>query len=329
MRAPEFWTGRSTGARIVGALLSPFGHLYGAQTRRAARRARPVRTQALVICVGNLTAGGAGKTPVALCLAEVLKERGRRVFFLTRGYGGRLTGPLRVEPTLHTAAEVGDEALLLALSAPTIVARDRAEGALMADRLGAEVIIMDDGFQNFGLLKDLSLVVVDGAAAFGNGRVIPAGPLREPVREGLGRADAVILMGAGKPDLQSFDGPVLRAEIEPASPESLRGREVVAFAGIGRPEKFFASLETMGAAVKAAKAFGDHHLYSAGALRQLRRSAKRHDALLVTTEKDYVRIPAAERQGIVPVPVRVRFAEPPALTALLDSLAYRRELSQG
>jgi tetraacyldisaccharide 4'-kinase len=328
MRAPEFWTSKTRRARALAALLSPLGGFYAARTHRAARRARPFRPQASVICVGNLTAGGAGKTPVALRLGEMLQQRGRTVFFLTRGYGGRLSGPIRVEPSLHGAAEVGDEALLLAACAPTILARDRAEGAVMADRLGAEIVIMDDGFQNFALTKDLSLLVIDGRTGFGNGRVIPAGPLRESVRDGLARADAVIVMGDGKPDLHRFDGPVLHAHIAPAAPESLRGREVMAFAGIGRPEKFFASLEQMGAVVKTTKGYADHHIYRARELQRLRDAAKRRDVLLVTTEKDYARIPAVERQDIVPVPVQVRFAEEAAAEALLDSLAFKRELSQ-
>jgi tetraacyldisaccharide 4'-kinase len=328
MRAPEFWTRKTPRGRALAVLLSPFAGIYAARTRRAARRARPLRAQATVVCVGNLTAGGTGKTPLALRLGDMLKQRGRTVFFLTRGYGGRLAGPIRVEATLHGAAEVGDEALLLAGCAPTIVARDRAEGALMADRLGAEVVIMDDGFQNFTLTKDLSLLVVDGRTGFGNGHVIPAGPLRESVRDGLARADAVIVMGDGKPDLHGFHGSVLHARIEPAAPESLRGREVVAFAGIGQPEKFFASLTQMGAVVKTTRSFSDHHIYRPRELRHLRRAAKKRDALLVTTEKDLVRIPAAQRQGILPVPVEVRFAEPAAIETLLDSLAIKRELSQ-
>lgn len=277
---------------------------------------RPLRVAAKVICVGNLTAGGSGKTPVAIAIAELLK--GRRIFFLTRGYGGRLAGPHQVAPD-DNAADVGDEALLLARVAPTIVARDRALGAMLAVRLGAEVIVMDDGHQNFSLAKDLSLVVVDGESGFGNGRVIPAGPLREPVAQGLARADAVIVMGGGDP-VPGFQGPVLHARLA-AGAHGLAGRRVYAFAGIGRPEKFLATLRAEGAGIAGSRFFPDHHVYDVMELVGVRSQALAANALPVTTEKDLARLPPDQRAGIAVLPVRAVFDAPDAMARLLDSKA--------
>jgi tetraacyldisaccharide 4'-kinase len=292
MRAPEFWKHRGLAARM----LAPLGALYGASVGWKARKAAPFHVKAKVICVGNLTAGGSGKTPVAIAIAGTLCDRGAKVFFLTRGYGGRERGPLQVTEA-HSAAVVGDEALLLARTAPTIVARDRARGARLAASLGAGVIVMDDGHQNFTLAKDLSLVVVDGQSGFGNGLMIPAGPLREPVRQGLARADAVIVVGSGHPDLQGYAGPVLRARLNPLN-ATFQNRRVFAFAGIGRPEKFAASLLEAGAVVTGAQYFPDHHVYGPGEIAGLKARALQQSAQLVTTEKDYARLSAAERNGV-------------------------------
>ena len=313
MRAPDFW--RRDGA--PAHLLAPLGFFYGASVAWKRRRAQPLRVAAKVICVGNLTAGGSGKTPVAIAIAELLK--GQRVFFLTRGYGGRLAGPHRVEVG-DSAADVGDEALLLARAAPTIVARDRALSAALAVRLGAEVIVMDDGHQNFSLHKDLSLLVVDGESGFGNGRVIPAGPLREPVAQGLARADAVIVMGAGDPLPHGFDGPLLRARLV-AGQHDLAGRRVYAFAGIGRPGKFLATLREEGAGITGSRFFPDHHVFNVMELVAIRTQALAANALPVTTEKDLARLPPEQRTGIGVLPVRAVFEQPDALARLLDSRA--------
>jgi len=312
MRAPDFWAGRGPLAKT----LAPLGALYGASVALKARFASPYRAPAKIICVGNLTAGGSGKTPVAIAVAEALAQRGARPFFLTRGYGGREKGPAQVLAA-HSAALVGDEALLLARVAPTIVARDRAAGAALATARGAKVIVMDDGHQNFTLAKDLSLVVVDGESGFGNGLAIPAGPLREPVRQGLARADAVIVMGDGAPDLEGFAGPVLRARLA-ADGTALAGRRVFAFAGIGRPQKFVASLKEAGAIVTGTRFFADHHPYSPAEIAAFRAAAK--DCLLVTTEKDLVRLSPDQRQGITALPVKAAFADASALNPLLDRL---------
>jgi tetraacyldisaccharide 4'-kinase len=311
MRAPEFWQQRGAAA----LLLAPLGALYGASVAWKARHATPYRTSARVICVGNLTAGGSGKTPVALAIGARLQARHEQVFFLTRGYGGSESGPLRVQPG-NSAAQVGDEALLLARCAPTVVARNRADGAAFAVAQGAKTIVMDDGHQNFALAKDLSIVVVDGESGFGNGLMIPAGPLRESVAQGLARADAVIVMNGGNPNLENFRGPVLKAKLA-ADGASFRGQRVFAFAGIGRPGKFVASLEAAGAIVTGTQLFADHHPYRHGEIASLK--AQAGDARLVTTEKDLVRLDAKERHGISVLPVQAQFDDEQALDRLLDS----------
>lgn len=313
MRAPDFWQQRGAAA----LLLAPLGSLYGASVAWKARHAKPYRTSARVICVGNLTAGGSGKTPVALALGARLQARRDQVFFLTRGYGGSERGPVRVQSG-SSAARMGDEALLLARCAPTIVARDRADGAAYAVAQGAKTIVMDDGHQNFSLAKDLSIVVVDGESGFGNGLMIPAGPLRESVAQGLARADAVIVMNSGNPDLQNFGGPVLRAKLA-VDGDSFRGQRVFAFAGIGRPEKFLASLEEAGAIVTGTQFFADHHPYRDGEVAALK--ARAGDARLITTEKDLVRLDTKDREAIAVLPVRARFDDEPALDRLLDRIA--------
>jgi tetraacyldisaccharide 4'-kinase len=299
-----------------------------------ARRAQAFDPGIPVICVGNLTAGGSGKTPVAIAIAGMLRAKGHRPTFLTRGYGGSEKGPALASRG-HDAQQMGDEALLLARAAPTIVAHDRAQGARLAVEKGATVLVMDDGHQNFGLRKSLSLVVVDAETGFGNGFQIPAGPLREPVAQGLARADAVILIGSersedgratkraqgnGSPDLQGFRGPVLRARL-PADGSAFADKNVFAFAGIGRPEKFAASLEQAGAHVIGRCFFPDHHPYTEDEILELKAVAG--DALLVTTEKDFVRLSTAAREGIKVLKVAARFDDQAAMEGLLDRVAPR------
>ncbi|HSC17749.1 MAG TPA: tetraacyldisaccharide 4'-kinase [Rhizomicrobium sp.] len=320
MRSPEFWTGRSPAARIAATALSPLGYLYGATVAIKGAQANPYRSSAKVICVGNLTTGGTGKTPVVRAIAERLIAKGLRVFLLSRGYGGRLTGPVLVDPTQHSAAEVGDEPLMLAATAPAIVARHRAEGARLAENHQADVILMDDGHQNFSLAKDLSLVVIDSAEGFGNGRVLPAGPLREPVKQGLARADGVILMGPHNFSLPHFGSSVLRARIVPQHEGQFAGLRVVAFAGIGQPQKFFATLNAAGAEVIEAFPFADHHRYREHEIHAMRDKALLANATLVTTEKDYVRLPTALRNDINLLRVSAMFDDLAELTRLLDSI---------
>jgi tetraacyldisaccharide 4'-kinase len=325
MRAPDFWHKRDALSRILGVSLSPLGALHGLSVAMKTKQKPLYRPRARVICVGNLTAGGTGKTPIARAIVTMLNARGCKTVFLTRGYGGQSKGPLLADKTHHTARDIGDEALLLAATAPTIVARDRAAGARLADDQHADVIVMDDGFQNFAIAKDLSFMVMDGDAGFGNGRMIPAGPLREPVAQGLARADALIVMGDGTASLPRFSGPALRTRLIPNAPDTLRGKSVFAFAGIGRPEKFFATLRAMGAKIVGTQGFADHHFYSALELSGLRAAAKAGEALLVTTEKDWVRVPETERHNIIGVPVHARFDDASLLDSLLDRLVGARE----
>ena len=314
MRPPEFWQHDN----VLARLLSPLGWIYGASVAWKMRNTASSRSPATVICVGNLSVGGTGKTPVAVEIARLLIARGKKPFFLTRGYGGNHSGPLEVTPD-HAASDVGDEPLLLAQTAPVVVARNRRDGANFAVARGADTIVMDDGHQNFALVKDLSLVVVDGEAGFGNGYVVPAGPLREPVVQGLARADAVIITGDGTPDLGNFAKPVLRSHLTHLEPD-IAGRRIVAFAGIGRPEKFFQSLKAQGANLLATLSFADHHTYTAGEIARLRSKARANNAELVTTEKDYVRLTPSEREGIRALPVRATFDNQPDLERLLDRL---------
>ena len=316
MRAPEFWSGKDLTARLAIAALTPLGWLYGASVAWKAGHAQPHRPAAKVICIGNLTAGGSGKTPVALAVARALAARGLKPVFLTRGYRGRVAGPAFVDPAANTAADVGDEPLLLARAAPVIVSRNRAAGAALADANGFDAIVMDDGHQNFDLAKDLSLVVVDAETGFGNRHVLPAGPLRESVAQGLSRADAVVLVGDGAPSLADFHGPVLRAHLKTAN-AALSGRRVVAFAGIGRPEKFFDTLTALGADLRDARRYADHHAYTAAEIARLHSRARDLEAQLVTTEKDFVRLAPVLREGIAALPVAAVFDEAAAFEQLL------------
>jgi tetraacyldisaccharide 4'-kinase len=317
MRPPEFWTKKDAASRLASIALSPVGWAYGASVAWKRDHAQSHRSRAKVVCIGNLTVGGSGKTPVAISVANYFLEKGIRAVLLTRGYGGHLEGPELVEPAKHTARDVGDEALLLAASAPTIVAADRKSGAMLADALRTQVIVMDDGHQNFGLAKDVSVVVVDTETGFGNGAVLPAGPLREPVEQGMARADAVAVVGDGDVDLHGFGGPLLRVRLASAS-EDLKGRRVVAFAGIGRPAKFFTTLKAVGADVLKTHEFADHHLFTSDEIRELKNSALRYDAALITTEKDFVRLNIAQREGIERLPIRAVFDTSDALDRLLN-----------
>jgi len=261
---------------------------------------------------------------VALSVIALLRTRGIAVHALIRGYGGSQRGPLRVEPGRHDAETVGDEALLLARAAQTWVAADRRAGAAAAIAAGAEALVLDDGFQNPSLRKDLSLLVIDGGYGFGNGRVLPAGPLREPIEDGLSRADALVLIGCDERSVLSRHGgklPVLEARLEPAcEAPDLAGRRVLAFAGIGRPEKFFASLADAGAVVAETVVFSDHHPYKPAEVDRILARARDNDALPVTTEKDGMRLPRSALEEVQLFPVAVTWRKPAALAAFLDRM---------
>ncbi|BCM82571.1 tetraacyldisaccharide 4'-kinase [Methylobacterium indicum] len=322
-QAPGFWW-RETSSPAA-RLLAPVGHVYGAlSARRMARAGTGV--PAPVVCIGNFSLGGAGKTPTALAVAGLLHGLGRRPAFLSRGYGGRLAGPVRVDPARHGAAEVGDEPLLLARAHPTIVARDRVAGARACLTEGADVVVMDDGLQNPGLAKDLSIAVFDGAVGLGNGRVFPAGPLRAPAAAQWPRIDAALVIGGGAPgerllaEARARGLPALRGRLvpDPAAAAALAGRPVLAFAGIGRPQKFFASLRDLGADLRETRAFPDHHAFTAAQIDALVAEAARTNLLLVTTEKDRVRLPGD--LAVATLPVVLALDAPEALAALLRRL---------
>ncbi len=283
------------------------------------------RAGAPTICVGNFVAGGAGKTPAALALARMLVANGRRVAFLSRGYGGaERVEPLMVDPNAHTAAIVGDEPLLLARIAPCWVGTDRVRSAKSAVEAGANALVLDDGLQNPALVKDLAFAVVDGETGFGNGLCIPAGPLRAPVSAQLPFVRALIVLGGEQPGLSAIAAaapgkPIIRASLEPdalaAAP--LIGREVVAFAGIARPEKFYATLRRVGAQIVMTRDFADHHLYTAPEIEALIEQAGRRSALLATTEKDLVRLSPRHARAVVTLPVTLRFEEPGVVQRML------------
>jgi tetraacyldisaccharide 4'-kinase len=319
MRPPDFWQRTDVAARLTSAILAPLGWVYGASVAYRAKHARPFRPRAKVICIGNLTAGGTGKTPIALEIARLLLARGSRTVFLTRGYGGRVRGPHFVAAS-DRFPDVGDEALLLAAVAPVIVAPNRAAGARLADEQGFDVIVMDDGHQNFSLAKDLSFVVI--GAGFGNNRMLPAGPLREPVAQGLKRADAIVVTG-NAPSSVNASLPLIESHLVPTGEVPWPGKRVIAFAGIANPERFFSLLTNLGANVIEVRAFGDHHRYSAKEIGQLMSRAYAENAVLVTTEKDFVRLSPKQREGIERLCVRVEFKQPEVMARLLDQLIKR------
>ena len=317
MRPPGFWAGSRHG--LPATVLAPLGALVAATTAR--RVARPgFRAPVPVICCGNVTLGGAGKTIVALDLAQRLAARGRCVHVLLRGYGGTMRGPHRVTPDDDSAA-VGDEALLLAAVAPTWVGADRAASARAAIADGADILLLDDGLQNPTLAKDVALLVIDGGFGFGNARVFPAGPLREPIMQATSRCQAAVLIGPDRTDAATMlpaSLPVLRARLIPG-PEiaALAGRSVLAFAGIGRPEKFFATLTEGGVRVVATARFSDHHRYRTAEIERLLTRAASEDAMPVTTAKDFVRLPPSLRGRVKMVGVSLRWDDADALERIL------------
>lgn len=326
MQAPRFWTGPEP--RLAARLLAPAAGVVAVAGWLRRRVVQPARLPAPVICVGNVVVGGAGKTPTTLAICERLAALGLAPHVLSRGYGGVVGGPHKVDPLRDTASEVGDEPLLMARRAPVWVGRDRRASGLAAAAEGADVLVMDDGFQNPSVVKDLSLLVIDTGYGHGNGRVMPAGPLREPLGWAFARADAAIMIG-DRPERGDWPWtppgfPVLRARLSPAlEGDGLRDRPVLAFAGIGRPEKFFRTLRGMGARVLETIPFDDHEPYSAAILARLDSRARALGAELVTTEKDAMRLPPAFAQRVRVVPVTLGFANPAAADALLRPIVAR------
>jgi tetraacyldisaccharide 4'-kinase len=331
MQVPAFWARPPETPGMAARMLAPLAWIWTAVTRRRLARAPRFAPGVPVICVGNLTAGGAGKTPTVIALIERLRARGLEAQVITRGHGGRLAGPVRVDAARHVAADVGDEPLLLAAFAPVWVGRDRAAAARAAVAGGAGVLVMDDGLQNPDLAKDLSLVVVDAGFGFGNGRVIPAGPLREPLLDGLARTDLVLAIGpAPERERLAEAWPVLAGFAELAGalvplPTGMdwQGLRALAFAGIGRPEKFFATLRGLGAEVVAVRAFADHAAFDSRVLARLEAEAAAARAQLVTTEKDAVRLPPEFRRKLLVLPVRLEIED----WAPLDAAFARLKLA--
>ncbi|MAU61993.1 tetraacyldisaccharide 4'-kinase [Parvibaculum sp.] len=340
MREPRFWYPARRGSTPLAArLLSPAGAIFGLAGRIRRASTKPERAAVPVICIGNITAGGTGKTPLALTIAERLIAAGEKVHFLTRGYGGRETGPIRVDLAHHGAEDVGDEPLLLARTAPVWVAANRPEGAAAAVRGGAGLIVMDDGLQNPSLEKDFSILVVDAASGLGNGRLIPAGPLRERMDDALSRTNALILTGRG----HAGDGiaarararaiPVFNSIVRPASPPSFAEGPWLAFAGIGRPEKFFRTLRELGVELADTVAFPDHHPFRENDALRLLVRARELGATLITTEKDAARLVHAPSgsararlaEAAQVLPVRALVGDIDALMALIaDALVRAR-----
>ncbi len=312
MNAPDFW-------RHDGLLARALAPLSQVTARATARRLRaPAYELGIpVFCAGNASVGGTGKTVLAL---DLLRRLPGRPFALTRGYGGAKAGPLLVDPSRHDAASVGDEALLLAAAAPAVLARDRAAGGRLALAEGATAIVMDDGLQNPDLVKTCAFLVIDGGYGFGNGRLLPAGPLREPVVAAAARCRAAVVIGedvTGAAASLPAGLPVLRADLAVACDQPLQGRPVLAFAGIGRPEKFFASVGSQGADIVSRRAFPDHHAYTGADCRRLSAEAARHGALLVTTAKDAVKLPPAFRARCAVLTVTLAWHDEAALHRLL------------
>jgi len=325
MQPPLFWQNPKHAPGLLAHLMRPLAALWTAAGKRRLRRGPWTKLEVPVICVGNINLGGTGKTPTVIALAQHLKQRGLTPHVVSRGYGGSMVGPVQVNERMHKASDVGDEPILISSFCPVWVARDRAAGGRAAVKAGADVVILDDGFQNPSLIKDISLVVVDAITGFGNGRVFPSGPLREPLVVGLARADAVLVIGPKKAR-QAFaqdwpmpkNLPVIDSELNALNTGmEWQDHKVFAFAGIGRPEKFFTTLRGLGANVLHTEALSDHQPLTRRLLERLEADAFFKGAHLVTTEKDAVRLPEDFRFKVITLPVRLEVLNWAAIDQLL------------
>jgi tetraacyldisaccharide 4'-kinase len=323
MREPHFWTVQDKRSRAAAPmtklLMTPPSLIYRWAGQRRIAKTTPEDPGIPVVCIGNLTLGGAGKTPVTAAVRKYYASKGIKAASLSRGYGGNMEGAHRVDPAMHAAYEVGDEPLMLAATGEAWISKDRPLGAKRMKLDGVQLIVMDDGHQNPTLTKSLSIVVIDAANPFGNGHVFPKGPLRERIEDGLARADAVVLMGDGEPPpaLKTFKGVFLRAHLTPLAP--LPPGRYVAFAGIGRPDRFFDSLQKQpGVELAEGVPFPDHHAFKPSDISYLMKLSTERDARLVTTDKDHVRLPHDVKPNVLRASVEAKFADEVALTALLD-----------
>ena len=300
MKAPSFWQNRG----LISTALLPLSALYWGIGKCRTLVTKSYHADSPVICVGNITSGGTGKTPVTRYLAEMLQEKGFRPVILSRGYGGNLTGPVLVTSN-HSASNVGDEPLLLAQSCDVVIAKDRAAGArYITQKLDCDVIIMDDGMQNPTLHKDMILSVFDGAIGLQNGRLLPAGPLRTSFTAGLAQTDIILINGTDTHHLTDLAGgkAIMSFSLMPAKQKKSQ-KPALAFAGIGNPQRFFNSAKQAGYQLTDEIAFGDHHFYDEAELQGLAKQAQSQDAILLTTEKDWMRLPDDWRQKVTFLPV--------------------------
>jgi tetraacyldisaccharide 4'-kinase len=332
VREPAFWYRPPS---LISRLLTPLGAIYGL-VASLRMQARGFDAGIPVLCVGNYHTGGAGKTPTVLALTKLLRELGETPVVLSRGYGGKWKGPVRVDPSRHIAANVGDEPLMLAERVPVMIARNRVDGVALARSQGATVILMDDGFQNPAIAKDASLIVIDSDRGLGNGGVFPAGPLRAPLKPQFDRTDALVVIGDGNAaavvaaDVVARGKPVLRAHLKPdvASLAALAGKRVLAFAGIGDPGRFFRTLRSSGVDVVRERAFADHHPFSPDEIEALAAEARQDGLTLVTTEKDLARLRGSERgavpqAGVMPFAVTLEFDDEAALRKCVSAWLFK------
>jgi len=332
LHSPPFWYRQKTTKDIfLKTILTPLSWIYGWLARKRFELYFPVPMEKPIICVGNLVTGGAGKTPAVLALVDLLKDSGFNPHLLTRGYGGLEPGPIQVNPDTDSSHDVGDEAMLLVKKAPTWVSTNRPLGAQAAMDSGANIVVMDDGFQNPVIYKDFSFVIIDGAVGFGNKKLLPAGPLREPIDSGLSRANAVLIVGEDKLRVADriaamSDIPILFASTSIDKDNiDIKEKKLVAFAGLARPEKFKYTLECGGADIVEWQAFPDHHPYSEADIEDLIKIAEHKEAELITTRKDYVRIPEKFKDKIHQLSITMVWQDKTAIMPLIEEALEKRQ----